>query len=170
MFDEIPEKYVDTPMGTPQVRNYKQMLLMLNRIIQIAPALSEIREFFDETVVKKMCDGSFDMLVDNSIPAVISNDTNSGEASGQDLCVVKTIGDTDVKYNICTFGAKFHIGFGVPVTIRINDYVYSFNMHKTAKGRIDGMKKLYAENGIVLGTVLKATYNAKNQEIILEIQ
>ena len=37
MFDEIPEKYVDTPMGTPQVRNYKQMLLMLNRIIQIAP-------------------------------------------------------------------------------------------------------------------------------------
>ena len=141
-----------------------------DEIIQIAPALSEIREFFDETVVKKMCDGSFDMLVDNSIPAVISNDTNSGEASGQDLCVVKTIGDTDVKYNICTFGAKFHIGFGVPVTIRINDYVYSFNMHKTAKGRIDGMKKLYAENGIVLGTVLKATYNAKNQEIILEIQ
>ena len=37
MFDEIPEKYVDTPMGTPQVRNYKQMLLMLNRIIQRAP-------------------------------------------------------------------------------------------------------------------------------------
>ena len=36
MFDEIPEKYVDTPMGTPQVRNYKQMLLMLNRIIQRA--------------------------------------------------------------------------------------------------------------------------------------
>ena len=28
MFDEIPEKYVDTPMGTPQVRNYRQMLLM----------------------------------------------------------------------------------------------------------------------------------------------
>ncbi|WP_297817567.1 phosphatidylserine decarboxylase family protein [uncultured Lactobacillus sp.] len=37
MFDEIPAKYVDTPMGTPQVRNYKQMLLMLNRIIQRAP-------------------------------------------------------------------------------------------------------------------------------------
>lgn len=37
MFDEIPDKYVDTPMGTPQVRNYKQMLLMLNRIIQRAP-------------------------------------------------------------------------------------------------------------------------------------
>lgn len=37
MFDEIPEKYVDTPMGTPQVRNYRQMLLMLNRIIQRAP-------------------------------------------------------------------------------------------------------------------------------------
>lgn len=37
MFDEIPMKYVDTPTGAPQVRNYKQMLLMLNRIIQRAP-------------------------------------------------------------------------------------------------------------------------------------
>ena len=141
-----------------------------DEIIQIAPALSEIRDFFDETVLKKMCDGSFDMLTNNSLTAKIQNNTNTGEASEQELYVVKTIGDTDVKYNICTFGAKFHIGFGVPVTIKINDYVYSFNMHKTAKGRIDGMKKLYAENGIELGTVLKATYNAKNQEIILEIQ
>ncbi len=37
MFDEIPEKDVDTPAGTPQVRDYQQLLLMLNRIIQRAP-------------------------------------------------------------------------------------------------------------------------------------
>ena len=41
MFDEIPEKDVDTPAGTPQVRNYQQMLLMLNRIIQRAPEFNK---------------------------------------------------------------------------------------------------------------------------------
>ena len=54
--------------------------------------------------------------------------------------------------------------------IKINGKVYSTKSHNTTKGRIDGMKKLYAENGIELGTVLKAKYNAKNQEIIFEIQ
>lgn len=37
MFDEIPQKDVDTPAGTPQVRDYHELLLMLNRIIQRAP-------------------------------------------------------------------------------------------------------------------------------------
>ena len=119
---------------------------------------------------EKMRDGSFDMLLDNSLTEKSRNKTGIGEASEQDLYAVKTIGNTDVKYNICTFGARFHIGFGVPVTVKINEHVYSLNMHKTAKGRIDGMKKLYAENGIKVGTVLKAAYNAKNQEIILELQ
>lgn len=117
-----------------------------------------------------MCDGTFEILPDSSSDVHFQKNSDTGEASEQDLFVVKTIGDTDVKYNICTLGAKFHVGFGVPVTVKINDCVYSFNMHKTAKGRIDGMKRLYAENGIELGTVLKATYNAKNQEIILEVQ
>ena len=143
---------------------------MEDEIIQIAPSLSEIREFFDKTVIRKMCDGSFEILQDGSSDVNFPKNNDTGEASEQDLFVIKTIGDTDVKYNICTLGAKFHVGFGVPVTVKINDCVYSFNMHKTAKGRIDGMKKLYAENGIELGTVLKAKYNAKNQEIIFEIQ
>lgn len=37
MFDEIPQKDVDTPAGTPQVRDYHELLLMLNRLIQRAP-------------------------------------------------------------------------------------------------------------------------------------
>lgn len=37
MFDEIPQKDVDTPAGTPQVRDYHELLLVLNRIIQRAP-------------------------------------------------------------------------------------------------------------------------------------
>ena len=41
MFEEIPVNDVDTPTGTPQVRNYEQMLLMLNRIIQRAPEFNK---------------------------------------------------------------------------------------------------------------------------------
>lgn len=36
MFDEIPQKDVDTPAGTPQVRDYHELLLVLNRLIQRA--------------------------------------------------------------------------------------------------------------------------------------
>lgn len=37
MFDEIPQKDVDTLAGTPQVRDYHELLLVLNRLIQRAP-------------------------------------------------------------------------------------------------------------------------------------
>lgn len=37
MFDEIPMKDVDTPAGTPQVRDVHQLLRVLNHIIQHAP-------------------------------------------------------------------------------------------------------------------------------------
>lgn len=37
MFDEIPQKDVDTPAGTPQVRDYHELLSVLNRLIQRAP-------------------------------------------------------------------------------------------------------------------------------------
>lgn len=138
-----------------------------DEIIEIAPSLSEIRYFFDKTVLEKMCDSSFDMIsADSKIP--FDDKDNCAEATNHDLFVVKTIGDTDVKYNICTFGAKFHIGFGVPVTIIINGTSYEFKMHKTAKGRIDGMKKLYAENGIELGDKLCATFQAETKKILLE--
>lgn len=41
MFDEIPVKDVDTPAGTPQIRDYHQLLLVLNRIIQRAPEFNK---------------------------------------------------------------------------------------------------------------------------------
>ncbi len=37
MFVEIPVEDFDTPAGTPQVRDYHQLLLVLNRFIQRAP-------------------------------------------------------------------------------------------------------------------------------------
>lgn len=90
------------------------------------------------------------------------------EVEKADLTVEKVIGNTDVKYNICTFGSKFHIGFDVPVTIRMNGKEYSAKSHKSVKGRIDGMKKLYSENGIELGDKLRVTYYSGIREIHLE--
>lgn len=41
MFDEIPKRLVDAPADLPQVRDYHQMLLMINRVIQRAPEYNE---------------------------------------------------------------------------------------------------------------------------------
>lgn len=68
-----------------------------DEIIQTAPALSEIREFFDKTVIRKMCDGSFEILPDKFFRCKFPKNNDAGEASEQDLSVIKTIGDTDVK-------------------------------------------------------------------------
>lgn len=85
-----------------------------------------------------------------------------------DLIVEKIIGETDMKYNICTFGAKFHIGFGVQILININGRTYECKTHNSVKGRIDGMKKLYVENGVGLGNRLKASYFGEDKLIILQ--
>lgn len=90
------------------------------------------------------------------------------EKRDETFVVEKQIGNTDVKYNICTFGSKFHIGFGVQVVIKINGKEYLVKSHNTVKGRIDGMKKLYSENDIVLGDKLKAVYISELKEIRLE--
>lgn len=86
----------------------------------------------------------------------------------ENLVVEKVIGNTDMKYSICTLGAKFHIGFGVKVTLKINGKQYNVKFHNSSKGRIDGMKKVYSENGIVLGDRLRATYIAELNEVHLE--
>lgn len=96
----------------------------------------------------------------------ISISQSNSESS--DLTVIKTMGNTDMKYNICTFGSKFHIGFGAPVTIVLNGKSYTCKMHNSAKGRADGLKKLYTENNVMLGDTFKASYSAIDNVITLE--
>lgn len=139
-----------------------------DEIIAIAPKYKTIRDFFDKVVVTQMSNRNYEVPSNIVKLSVNKNTTTNREGTDQDLYVDKKIGDTDVKYNICTFGSKFHIGFGVPVTIQINGNTYQCKTHNTAKGRIDGMKKLYAENNIALGDVLKATYSAEDKAIRIE--
>ena len=45
MFEEVPVKYVKTPMNTPAVHNYHQMLRVINRVMHRAPEFNAILDF-----------------------------------------------------------------------------------------------------------------------------
>lgn len=81
-------------------------------------------------------------------------------STGGDITAIKQIGNTDITYGIITFGAKFHIGFDMITTLEINGKSYPCKTHKTVKGRIDGLKAMYAQNNIGLGDMLQATYHS----------
>lgn len=96
------------------------------------------------------------------------SDSQRQEIADHDLETEKVLGKTDIKYNICTFGANFHIGFGVQLIIKINGYKYNCKTHKSSKGRIDGMKKIYMDNNIKLGDRLYARYSAAQNVLFLK--
>lgn len=75
-----------------------------------------------------------------------------------DLRVIKVLGATDIKYSICTFGAALDIDPGAPVTLEMGGVRYERKMHSRTKGRVDGMKQLYTDNGLGLGDALEARY------------
>lgn len=75
-----------------------------------------------------------------------------------DLEVTKTLTATDVKYGILTFGTKFHIGFSLPVTVMAGGEAYTGKTHATTKGRIDGLKRMFAEQGLREGDRVRASY------------
>ena len=116
--------------------------------------VTETTFFKDSTVSDENQDGREDKRVEDS-------------QALSDLSVEKVIGKTDIKYNICTFGAKFHIGFGRVVTIQINGKTYEGKTHNSVKGRIDGMKKLFVENDIKLGDHIVAKYYENENYVLL---
>lgn len=104
--------------------------------------------------------------IDNTLKHISDNQWQ--EIVDHDLETEKVLGKTDINYNICTFGANFHIGFGVQLIIEINGYRYNCKTHKSSKGRIDGMKKIYVDNNIKLGDRLYARYSAAQNVIFLK--
>lgn len=88
-------------------------------------------------------------------------------AAEVDLHTVKTLGPTDIKYNICTFGSGFNIGAGASVTLVMAGKHYERKMHNVTKGRVDGLKQLYADHGLKLGDTLDARYSAAERTIYL---
>lgn len=78
------------------------------------------------------------------------------------------INTTDAKYNIITLGVKGFMGFDETVIVRCNGTEYVKTTHKTAKGRIDGFKEIYAQNDIVEGDWLAVTCDYDNKVITLE--
>ncbi|MCI8659022.1 MAG: sel1 repeat family protein [Lachnospiraceae bacterium] len=133
-----------------------------NEIMSVAPEYRDIMEYFNAVVVEPMSRGVMNGALAGIFKAA---ESEKNEAFETDLYTEKKIGETDVKYNICTFGSKFHIGFGISVVLIINGRQYNCKTHNTVKGRMDGMKKLYDDNGIILGDVLRAEYSAADRSI-----
>ena len=41
MFDQVPSEYTTDPLGMPQIKNYHQMLQVMNRVLTMAPEFSQ---------------------------------------------------------------------------------------------------------------------------------
>lgn len=105
--------------------------------------------------------------VSPSGPVTISRFTGSQEPQTWDLEAEKALTATNLNYGILTMGSRFHIGFGVPVTVFLDDGIYSGKTHSTAKGRVDGLKQLFTDSALALGDVLRARYVASEGAIYL---
>ncbi|MCR5022749.1 MAG: hypothetical protein K6A90_00230 [Lachnospiraceae bacterium] len=57
--------------------------------------------------------------------------------------IKRKLGKTDVQYKIICAGSEFDIGADKIVTVCFRGQSYSAKMHKSTKGRIDGLSKLY---------------------------
>lgn len=84
------------------------------------------------------------------------------------LTVEKTMGTTDVKYKICTAGAKFDIGQGKELTVECDGKQYKAKMHSSAKGRIDGLSAMYSAVGVQVGDVYHLTYEEERNTIVFK--
>ena len=83
----------------------------------------------------------------------------------------KVLTSTDVKYGILTFGKKLaDVPVGTPCTLYYNGNTYSCKAHKTTRGRIDGLRRLYIDNPeLQEGARVTATYDDDEGEITLTL-
>ena len=136
-------------------------------ILSIVPEYRSIREYFDKIVIEPMNSGvscAAEPPGEKTKPETISMQ----EDYAGDMTTQKKITAADVKYNICSMGAKFHVGFGVQLTITIDGKRYPCKSHNSIKGRIDGLKRFYIENDIAVDTLFIAEYSAEQRIITLK--
>lgn len=92
---------------------------------------------------------------------------SGGAASLLELEVEKSLTATNINYGILTLGSKFHIGFGIPVSVVFNGSCYSGKTHSTSKGRVDGLRQLFSDHVLAQGDVLRARYDPLEAAIYL---
>lgn len=113
---------------------------------------------------------SLEDLFSQTSPKPSGTETGGGgttSVSPGDLTAGKTLTSTDVKYGILTLGSKFDVGAGVPVTVCYRDSRYAAKTHNTAKGRVDGLRKLFSDHGLQPGQTLEVRYAAAENTIYL---
>ena len=126
MFEEVPVKYVKTPMNTPAVHNYHQMLRVINRVMHRAPEFNAILDypmatkagyvaFMDPRVNQKLRDildywGKFLQSPDSTYLLNRSQEGWLGDEALKSMC------DT-------AYGKNFHDIFACPNDNMINNMV-----------------------------------------------
>ena len=75
-----------------------------------------------------------------------------------------------MKYNLLLLGSSAHIGYGREVSLQWRDgsTIIRKHMHKTIKGRIDGLQLLYREKNVVEGETLRVSYDSSKRLLTLE--
>ncbi len=73
--------------------------------------------------------------------------------------VKKVINSTDIKYNILTCGAGLPIPADTAVEVVCGGKTYSCKTHSKTKGRLGGVKQLFADNGFKEGDELTVTWD-----------
>ena len=83
---------------------------------------------------------------------------SAGTDSFQEEHILK---DGEWKYGFIAMGAARHIGFDQKLTIKYsNGGTYETHTHRSIKGRIDGLKKLFRENNLEAGDRLHLIYDS----------
>ena len=82
--------------------------------------------------------------------------------------VKKVLNGTDIKYNILTCGAGLALPFDTAVEVVCGGKVYGCKTHSTTKGRIGGMKAVFAENGLKEGDELKVIWDGGSRVTVVK--
>lgn len=135
------------------------------------PLMSETEEPEDSRPAASSYDDAWDAAVPPKETPATPSPAFAGDAEPEGtptLETIKTLGPTDIKYNICTFGVKFNLGCGRRLRFSINGKEYLCKTHNSVKGRVDGMKKLFSENALQQGDTLQARYYADSDMVFLK--
>ncbi len=107
------------------------------------------------------------LTVSSSTNNIIVRKKNGAAELTQDAVIEKTIGNTDIKYNILTCGSSFNIGENKSIALVYNQKEYAAKMHSTVKGRIDGLKSFYIDTALKKGDRCTLKYVFEERKVYI---
>ena len=99
------------------------------------------------------------------VPTVSESDTS---AVG-DFVLTHKAGKSEIKYGFILLGTSRNLGLGQEVSVRCGEGKPVLKrMHKSTEGRLDGLTKIYRDNGIQTGTLLRVSYDSGKRLLTIQ--